>query len=148
MDQRYCDWFQSSSKQEDNIADYANNYNLGAVVRNRTGTATNGQQYGGVALFYKKSKVHMVEFPLINPENYEVLAFVGSVHSIKGKVFVHTCYEPLNLTRGRAESMHEYLVDIVTEAKHRFQDCTVIIGEISINGLCRIFWTSCASSLK
>ena len=121
-------WFQNGRDQCNNLADYSGNYGLGAVIRNRTNTAANGRQYGGVALLFKKSRAQMVEFPLVNPEDYEVLACVGTVHGIRGKVFVLTCYEPPNLTTHRANLMHEYIVDVLNEAKRPFQDCTMIMG--------------------
>lgn len=123
-------WFKNGREQEANLADNAANYGLGAVVRKPYQSSCQRPPIwgGGVALFYKNSKTHLVEFPLVNPEDFKALACIGTVHGIEGKVFVLVCYEPPNLTANRANLMHEYIVDVVNEAKRRFQDCTVVLG--------------------
>ena len=67
------------------------------------------------------------EFPLQNPNNHEVLACVGKIHGIKGKVFVISCYAPPNLSTLMAKQMIEFVSDVIGEAKRRFENCSIVV---------------------
>ena len=98
------------------------------LARNRQNRARNGRQYGGVALTFRKKTSSFREFPLVNPESFEVLACIGKVNGIKGKIFAVTVYAPPNLTPLRAKQLIEFLSDVVNEGKRKFADCSVIIA--------------------
>ena len=121
-------WYQSNRQGQENIEEYAGRFSLGVITRNRQEVATNGRQYGGVAFFFRPSCSSFKEFQLNNPENYEVLATIGGVKGVRGKIFCLTVYEPPNLTLLRVRQMHEYVSDVVDEAKRLYADCTVIIA--------------------
>ena len=121
-------WFQDGRDLELMKADMADHYGLGMIVRNRDRAAINGRLYGGVAFVYRRNGCSFKEFELINPEGHEVLACVGSVAGIKGKIFVLSCYAPPNLTNLRAKVLLEYISDVVGEAKRKFEDCSLIVS--------------------
>ena len=121
-------WFSESDRLDGVVADLKDQYGLGILVRNRAAIATNGRKYGGVALVYRLRTSNFKEFTLHNPDNHEVLACVGKIHGIKGKVFVISCYAPPNLTSLNASKMIEFVSDVVGEAKRRFEDCTLVIS--------------------
>ena len=107
---------------------YKDAHSLSVLVRNRTTIATNGRQYGGLAIVSRNLTTKLEHFPLLNPEDHEVLAATGKVKGIPGKLFVLACYAPPNLTAVKARKMTEFVVDIVAEAKRTIRDCTVIVA--------------------
>ena len=106
----------------------AGDYSLSCLARNRSDLARNGRQYGGVALLFRKKTSSFKEFPLNNPENFEVLAASGKVHGIKEKLFCITCYAPPNIPAARANKLVEFVSDVVTEAKRKFCDSLVVVA--------------------
>ena len=90
-------WFQSEEKLEEIRLELLEASAIDLISRQRDTIANNGRKYGGVALLFKKNICSFKAFPLGNPENYEILAAVGSVTGVKGKVFVVSCYAPPNL---------------------------------------------------
>ena len=121
-------WHQSNRALADTLREYSSRFALDAIVRNRAAAASNGRTYGGVAFIYRKSVASFKEFQLVNREDYEVLATVGKVHGIKGKIFCLSIYAPPNLTTVRARGLLEYVSDVIGEAKRKFEDCSLVIS--------------------
>ena len=121
-------WFQDGRLLAEKVEEYADNFSLGTILRNRTGVANNGRQYGGVAFLYRKATCQFDVFPLSNPECHEVLAVAGRVHGIKEKVCCLVCYAPPNLTPTRSTELLEYVSDVVSELKRKFRDSLIIVG--------------------
>ena len=71
-----------------------NNHSLGMLTRDRGTTAANGRRYGGVALVYRLRTTKFTVFPLTNPNKYEVLAAIGKVQGVRGKIFTISCEAP------------------------------------------------------
>lgn len=103
-------------------------YSLGLVARNRETAATNGLRYGGVGLIFRKKTASFKEFALHNPDSFEVLASVGRVTGLKGKFFVVACYMPPNITPVRAKQNLEFISDVISEAKRKFRDCSLLVS--------------------
>ena len=121
-------WFQDG-RELDNARDYLKeNYALGLLARNRDRAATNGRLYGGVAVVHRLKSTSLKEFPLVNPEGYEVLAAVGKVGGLKGKTFCLACYAPPNITPARAKLMLEFISDVISEGKRNFPECSIIVS--------------------
>ena len=120
-------WFQSGNERDHFITEMVDRYSLGVVTRERENIARNGRQYGGVAFLYRLRSSKFDLFALHNPENYEVLATVGRVDGVKGKIFVISAYAPPNLTGIQASGFVEFVSDVVCEAKRTFEDCAVIV---------------------
>ena len=121
-------WYQTNRMSTEELADYADRFSLGVIARNRDAVAANGRQYGGVALFYRQRTSSFANFEIINQDGHEVLAAVGSVKGIKGKVFCIVAYAPPSLTLLRARQLNNYLSDLIGEAKRKYPDCTLIVG--------------------
>ena len=130
-------WYQEweSSTARSNLYTYA--YLLSILSRSRTRIVANGRQYGGIAIVSRNSTPKLDAFPPINPDDHEVMAAVGRVVGIPGRLFVIACYAPPNLTPPRAKLMTEYVVDVIEEGKRKFPDCHLIIT--LINGLLRTY---------
>ena len=121
-------WYQSNRATCEDLDQCAARFSLGVVYRNRDDVAANGRQYGGVAFFFRLATSSFKPFPLHNPEGYEILAVVGTVKGVKGKIFCITAYEPPNLTLLRIRQMHEYVSDVIDEAKRQFADCSIVLS--------------------
>ena len=87
-------WFQANVSTQDLVVELSDRFSLGMLTREREDRARNGRHYGGVALVYRKSTSSFKAFPLHNPEGFEVLAAVGKVTGVKGKIFAISCYAP------------------------------------------------------
>ena len=120
-------WLQEHRDSYAALSQYSDRFSLGIINRNRSIAAANNRQYGGVAIVYRYKTSRFDEFPLINPNEHEVVAAIGKVNGIKGKVFCLSCYAPPNLTRHRAEELLEYISDVISEGKRRFNNCTIIV---------------------
>ena len=81
-----------------------------------------------MAFVYRKSRASFKQFELANPEDFEVLATIGKVHGIKGKMFVLSVYAPPNLPSNRAKQLIEYLSDVTGEAKRTFEDFSIVVA--------------------
>ena len=121
-------WFQDGREFEQIKADISDDYGLGIIARNRDTAARNGRLYGGVAFLYRKSSGSFSEFALNNPDNHEILACVGKITGIKGKIFVVNCYAPPNITALKARQLVDYVSDVVGEAKRLFENCSIVIS--------------------
>ena len=121
-------WYQSNRQLPDPLAEYSAHFSLEAIVRNRNTVANNGRSYGGVAFAYRKARASFKNFPLVNPEDFEVLATVGKVTRIKGMFFVLSAYAPPNLPAPRAKALIEYISDVVGEAKRTLENCTIVMA--------------------
>ena len=76
----------------------------------------------------RKARSSFKNFPLINPEDFEVLATVGKITGIKEKFFVLSVYAPPNLPAPRARVLMEYVSDVVGEAMRTLENCTIVVG--------------------
>ena len=121
-------WYQSNRNTVEELEQFAARFSLGVLHRNRENVARNGRQYGGVAFFYRLATSSFKEFELANPDDHEVIATVGTVKGIKGKVFCLTAYAPPNIPLLSARLLHQYLSDVIDEAKRRFADCTILLA--------------------
>ena len=121
-------WFQDGRDFEVMKADMIDEYGLEMIARNRDNAAANGRLYGGVAFIFRRNCCSFKEYKIYNQDMHEILACVGTVKGIKGKVFVINCYAPPNLTTLRARMLVEFISDLTGEAKRKFEDCTLVVS--------------------
>ena len=122
-------WYQSNRSLPDILAEFSSRFSLKAIARNRSTIANNGRSYGGgVAFIYREKSSKFDRFDLVNPDDHEVLATVGSVHGVKGKIFCLTVYAPPNLTTVKSRQLIDYVSDVVGEAKRTFADCSIVVA--------------------
>ena len=121
-------WLQSNLFRDELAREMVDRFSLGLITRERTAMAGNGRQYGGVAFVYRLATSSFSEFKLHNPRGFEVLAAVGKVSGVKGKIFTVSCYAPPNIPASDARDLMEYLSDVVCEAKRTFEDCAILIS--------------------
>ena len=120
-------WLQTTRDLEEFEDELAGHYSLGIITRERTVIANNGRQYGGVALAFKKNTTTLERYSFLNPSNFEVLAAVGKIKGIKGKVFVVVCYAPPNIPSREAKELTQMLSDLICQAKRTYDDCSILI---------------------
>lgn len=110
------------------LDEYSSRFSIKAIVRNRTATANNGRSYGGVAFIFRKRSCNFENFPLHYPQGHEILATVGSITGVKGKVVCLAVYAPPNLATNESKQLLEYLSDVVGELKRKFENCTIFVA--------------------
>ena len=118
-------WLQDSAAKNLMI-DTAGQYGLNTLVLNRQEIADNGRQYGGVAVFGRKTTTNLKLVEISNPDSFEVLCVAGKVAKIKEKVVV--VYIPPNYPKVRADVCLEYVADVVSEAKRRFESALITVA--------------------
>ena len=121
-------WLQDNRITEECLTDCISHYAVGIISRNRSICAANNRQYGGVSAIFRRKTTSLTAFPLVNPNEHEVVAVVGKVSGIKGKVIVVVCYAPPNLHPNKADELLEFLSDVAAEGKRKFPDCLLVIG--------------------
>ena len=120
-------WFQDGNINETAI-DLAGEHGLELFSLNRQTVAANGRQYGGVAVFSRKSRVTFKKVEILNPENFEVLCVAGKVKGVVEKVVVVAVYIPPNYPKPKADACLDYVADVISEAKRRFESPLIIVS--------------------
>ena len=120
-------WFQDGSIVETAI-DLAGEHGLELFSLNRQTVAANGRQYGGVAIFSRKSRVTFKKVEILNPDNYEVLCVAGKVKGVAEKVVIVGAYMPPNYPKPKADACLDYVADVISEAKRRFESPLIIVS--------------------
>ena len=108
--------------------DTAGEHGLDTFTLNRSVISANGRQYGGVAIFGRSSSTKFCPVEIENPDSFEVLCIAGKVNKIREKVVVIAVYMPPNYTRVRANSCLDYISDVVSEAKRRFESPVIVVA--------------------
>ena len=121
-------WLQDGRETEETIDLLKHNYSLGLIIRNRSTRAANGRQYGGVGIVSRSSRLTIKNFQLNNPANFEVIAGVGKIPGVKGKLFCVGCYLPPNIPSSRAKANIDFVSDLLNEAKRLFEGCSILVS--------------------
>ena len=121
-------WVGEGKQLSDLTDELKHAYSLGIISRSRTNNAQNGRAYGGVALVFRLSRACFKHYDMPNPDDYEVLATVGSVSNIKPKIFCLSCYAPPNIGSLRARGTITYISDLVAEAKRALGDVLIVVS--------------------
>ena len=122
-------WLQDGREKEETIDLLKYNYSLGLNIRNRNSRAANGRQYGGVGIIFRTSRIAIKNFQLNNPANFEVIAGVGKILGVKGKLFCVGCYLPPNIQTARAKANIEFVSELLNEAKRLYEGCSILVSE-------------------
>ena len=120
-------WLQDRNVENETI-DLAGEHSLSLFTLNRQNIAANGRQYGGVAITTRASRTNFKKVDIPNPENFEVLCIAGKVGSVREKVAVIAVYLPPNYPRHRAEACLDYISDVVSEVKRRFDSPLIAVA--------------------
>ena len=120
-------WMQDRSVEGTTI-DTAGQHGLDTFLLNRNAISANGRQYGGVAVLARSSSSKLSVVDIDNPENFEVLCVAGKVNKIREKAVVVAVYIPPNYTRIKAELCLDYISDVISEAKRRFESPLITVA--------------------
>lgn len=120
-------WLQDKSINDTTI-DLAGQHGLDLLTLNRQNMAANGRQYGGVAVVTRCSSTSTKLVDIPNPENFEVLCSSSKIKGIGDKVITVAVYIPPNYPRHRADACLDYVADVVSEAKRRFDSPLIIVA--------------------
>ena len=120
-------WLQDNNT-DGTAVDVAGEHGLDVYALNRHGAASNGRQYGGVAVFARAASTSFKRLDMPNHESYEVMCVTGRMSKLKEKVAVIAVYIPPGYTRMRADCCVEYVSDMVAEVKRRLESPIIIVG--------------------
>ena len=120
-------WMQNRAAS-DSAIDAAGQYGIDSFLLNRQVVSANGRQYGGVAVFARSSSTKFSTMEMENPENFEVLCVAGKVSKIKEKVVVVAIYIPPNYTKVKADSCLDYIADVISEAKRKYDSPLITVA--------------------
>ena len=90
-------WLADGAGLDEDLQDLFLGAGISAICKNRPPDAR-GLAYGGVGLFFKEDAVHFKRIDYDNPENFEVLAAVGTLRGHCRKMVVIACYVPVSYT--------------------------------------------------
>ena len=120
-------WLQNRAVEGATI-DAAGEHGLDSFMLNRSVIAANGRQYGGVGIFSRSSSTKLSVVDIANPDNFEVLCVAGKVNKLKEKVVVVAVYIPPNYPKVKAESCLDYIADVISEVKRRFESPIITVA--------------------
>ena len=120
-------WLQDSAV-EGTVIDLAGEHGLDSFLLNRQAEAANGRQYGGVAIFSRSSSTKLSRVEIPNPDSFEVLCVAGKVNKLREKAVVIAVYIPPNYPKVRADQCLDYISDVISEAKRRFDSPTITVA--------------------
>ena len=121
-------WFQTSRELLENLDNLEQEHGIASLVRNRSTPARNGHQCGGVAIMSRSSTCKIKHFELQNPQDFEVLAATVKIAKVKTKFFVVAAYMPPNHTAARAAECVDYISDVISEGKRKFEDYNIVLS--------------------
>ena len=120
-------WLMDGQTLEEDKQDLLLGAGLSLICKNRP-PDSRGVSYGGVALFFKEELCSFKEVRFDNPQNFEILAAIGSIQGHSRKVAVVACYMPPNYTTARATACFNYIEEIIIELKRRLKDPYLVIS--------------------
>ena len=123
-------------------------YSLGIISRSRLPNANNGRAYGGVALIYRLSRATFKAMDYRNPSDFEVLASLGKVKGVKGKLLAVSCYAPPNMGSLRADGLIVYLSDAPKLISYTYRSLTPKGAEMLAERLALEAWASVQAANK
>ena len=111
-----------------NIIDVAGEHGLNMHARNRQEEASNGRQYGGVAIFSRAASSTFKPLTISNEEGFEVYCVVGKIRKLKDRVAVVAVYIPPNYPKVRADACLDYISDVISEIKRSIDSPIIVVG--------------------
>ena len=120
-------WLQDRAT-EGTVIDVAGEHGLNSFMLNRSVIAANGRQYGGVGIFSRSSSTKLSTVEIANPNSFEVLCIAGKVNRVREKVVVVAVYIPPNYTKVKADECLDYIADVVSEVKRRYDSPIITVA--------------------
>ena len=119
-------WLADGEGLEEDADDLVQCADLGMLYENRA-VNSKGVAHGGVAIFFKKSKLELKAFRMHNPEKFEIIPSVGRITGLKRKLVVIACYIPPNYTVPRGKAALEHIANCIIQAKRKYDDPMLVI---------------------
>ena len=120
-------WLQDRD-EGNTVVDLAGEHGLDVYALNRQDAASNGRQYGGVAVFSRAASTSFKPFDMPNPEKFEVLCVTGRVSKLREKVAIIAVYIPPGYTKVDADCCVEYVSDMIAEVKRKLDSPIIVVG--------------------
>ena len=119
-------WLSDGQSLDEDLLDLEHGAGIGFLCKNRT-PGPRGVSHGGVGIAYKKNMIDMRKLEFHNPEDYEVLSAIGTMHGQTRKLVVVAAYIPPNYNLARGQGCPAYIADLVLELKRRYRDPYLLI---------------------
>ena len=87
-----------------------------------------GVAHGGVAIFFKKSRLELKTFKMHNPDSYEVITLVGKISGLARKIVGIACYIPPNYPVPRGRGAMDFITQCLNQAKQKYDDPMIVLG--------------------
>ena len=107
-------WFRSCPELTADLLDIENGTGISFICKNRQ-AGPNGVAYGGVAIAFRKTDCMLKEVKVRNPNDFEIVAALGSVRGQSRKLAVIAIYIPPNYVVGRGNLAVECVADAIMD---------------------------------
>lgn len=108
-------WFVHGPLYEQALVDLGAGHNINAVCQNRKATVGRNTA-GGVAVFYRRSKVTLKTFPF-KRNGCEIVAVKGKMANTTQSIYIIGIYLPPGMTKKTRDKYKESLRDLVNKIK-------------------------------
>ena len=120
-------WMKEGDRLDEVMSGLSLGSGIGMLHRSRDRCAANGVFYGGVALLWMESVGSFKKVQVKNPEEFEVLTAVGTLHGQSRKMIIIACYIPPNYKTSRGKACLQFVSEIVLDMKRKFADPYLVI---------------------
>ena len=120
-------WLTSGQSLDEDIDDLREGSGVGLLVRNRD-PGSRGFSHGGVAVAFRGSRCSFAALQTHNPENYEVLAALGTIPGHSRKMLVLACYLPPGDSAARGHGCLDHIQDLLIQFKRKYSDPYIVVG--------------------
>ena len=120
-------WLADGESLDRDVHDLARGAGLNMLCLNRPAN-NRGVAHGGVAVVANSFTCTLSKIDLPNPNNFEVMATLSSVHGRSRKLVTMACYLPPNYTVPRGKEALEKVEDVVREIKRKYADPFIVVG--------------------
>ena len=120
-------WLTSGPTLDEDIEDLRLGAGIGLLVRNRD-PGSRGFSHGGVALAFREALCGFRPIGIHNPQQYEVLAAMGSVPGHARKIIVLACYMPPGDAAARGNACIDFVQDLIIQMKRKYSDPYIIVS--------------------
>ena len=119
-------WLTTGPTLYKDIEDLRLGAGVGLLVRNRA-AGPRGNSHGGVAIAFRESTCTFRSIAIHNPQQFKVLAALGTVPGHPRKVLVLACYMPPGDNTLRGNSCLDFIQDLLVLLKRKYSNPYIIL---------------------
>ena len=112
---------------DEDIEDLRLGAGVGLLVRNRD-PGSRGFAHGGVGIAFREATCTFRHIGIHNPDNFEVLAALGTLPGHARKIVLLACYMPPGDAAARGNACIDFIQDLLIQMKRKYSDPYIIIS--------------------